>query len=416
MDAWQARQALLESQPDQGEEQADILSQSEETEQVKKSRVSRLLLIILALGLLGGFVGGLIWLGWRWLERGQSPSELIADSNSPCCLTEVPKVPTGDLTYITDSQGTWRYVLNGHQLASYDKTLEKELKERDPRLSNYTLRISSNNVIDELRAGKASFALTTWRDLPPDWGLEQEKIAYDGLVVFVVFRDAQTRGSLPKALNGKISIDQLRALYTGEEKYLELSDNSKIPVKLNMPVLDDPKAVELFKQMIFKGNPEQAQKFEEVKKDIVAREVRERQASNYKNSYNRMLDNMFKDFDNDKTIEIGFGFLSKIFGQCSVYPLTVVEGGREAHPLIQNDGNPIEPTIDLCNDKGSYSPNAKAFKSEQYPLTETLVVVYPKKDSLAGKSFAALLTTDEAQYLLSEVGLVPNNRYNDPSK
>ncbi len=129
-----------------------------------------------------------------------------------------------------------------------------------------------------------------------------------------------------------------------------------------------------------------------------------------------MLDNMFKDFDNDKTIEIGFGFLSKIFGQCSVYPLTVVEGGREAHPLIQNDGKPIEPTIDLCNDKGSYSPNAKTFKSEQYPLTETLVIVYPKSNSLAGKSFAALLTTDEAQYLLSEVGLVPNNRYNDPSK
>ena len=80
----------------------------------------------------------------------------------------------------------------------------------------------------------------------------------------------------------------------------------------------------------------------------------------------------------------------------AVYPLAVGEKGQEVQPLVQQldrQVKPIEPTTDLCDDKGSYWPDVEAFKSARYPLVYRLVVVYPKDEmrAAAGKKFADLL-------------------------
>jgi hypothetical protein len=174
-----------------------------------------------------------------------------------------------------------------------------------------------------------------------------------------------------------------------------------------MPI-DNLQAIQLFEQLVFKE--ESPQEFTDLAKKLTG-EVRQKiDRKLIDESY--ILGEILKDFEQDRTVGIGFGLLSRVFNQCAVYPLAVGEKGQEVQPLVQQlDGEvkPIEPTTDLCDDKGSYWPDVEAFKSGRYPLTYRLVVVYPKDEmrSAAGKKFAELLKTDEGQRLLSEAGLVP---------
>jgi ABC-type phosphate transport system substrate-binding protein len=127
-----------------------------------------------------------------------------------------------------------------------------------------------------------------------------------------------------------------------------------------------------------------------------------------------MLQKVIQDFEKaDSKQQIGaiaFSRLSQVFGQCSVYPLALVEeGNRPVQALIQDNGQPVNPTTDLCNDKGSYYPNVQVFKDRAYPLAYPLAVVYPRDNSRppVGVKFADMLRTQEGQQLLSKTGLVP---------
>ena len=107
---------------------------------------------------------------------------------------------------------------------------------------------------------------------------------------------------------------------------------------------------------------------------------------------------------------IAFGKLSQVFGQCSVYPLALANGNNKAiQPLIQDNRQPIQPTTDLCEDKGAYYPNTEVFKTGKYPLAYPIAIAYLKDNSLppVGEKFADLLRTKEGQTLLKEIGLVP---------
>jgi hypothetical protein len=109
---------------------------------------------------------------------------------------------------------------------------------------------------------------------------------------------------------------------------------------------------------------------------------------------------------------ISFGIISKIKGQCTGYPLAIVDGNKPAiQPLFQKrDHLPIKPsdnqTSDLCK-HDRYFLDVNTFQS--YPLGYPIFVVYPKDTSRssAGSSFAEILTTNEGQCLLSKVNLVP---------
>jgi ABC-type phosphate transport system substrate-binding protein len=442
--AYDARQALLELPlEEQIEEQnSTVLTENSDKEEHKNWPLVKVLLMALLLALLAGFLGRIIWLTLRNADEINLP--IIGSPSHPCCFAKVDKVPSGEIKYVTEADGTWNYILNNSSLSSYTKTLAEELKNRESRLQNYTLNNSAGDLIEEVRSGTADFALTTYVDnLPSD--LQQEVVAYDGLVVFVAFSNNKRKENIPNALDGRINLDQLRELYTKEK-----ISNWSLPegfnnIKLYLPP-DNLLAIQLFEKLVFKDKP--PQKLEELKQRNRNEELENKQRllakkrveidkkrysigyrkwnkeiseltkkiNDRKNDETYTLEQILNDFENNKTVGIGFGLFSRIFGQCSVYPLAVGGKNQEIQPLVrqmQNGVKPIEPTTDLCNDKGGYWPNVKAFKSESYPLMYKLVVIYPNKTnrSQAGKKFAELLKTEEGQRLLLEAGLVPLESY-----
>ena len=438
--AFEARQALKAPAPEEiMEAPADVFTEPDEIEKKKNYAIVRLLLKVFTLGLIA-------WLLWRIIlvilgnGGGVRLPKIPAISPETCCLAEVNKVPTDRVTYTTEADGVWSYVLSNFSLVSYGKTLEQELKSRDPRLANYTFNTSTENVIEEVSSGRVNFALTSYIDKLPD-NLQQEEVAYDGLVVFVAFSDNKREQSIPSALDGKITLNQLRELYTtGTLENWSSPAGMNKDIKLYMP-LDNYKAIKLFEQLVFKGDT--PNEFIDLKQKAIREAIEEKQKLgeavvarineqyDYKPGWQRqeliekarrsiyerkidesyILGEILKDFEQNQTVGIGFGLLSRVFNQCAVYPLAVGEKGREVQTLVQKvDGQikPIEPTTDLCNDKGSYWPDVEAFDSGRYPLRYRLVVVYPKDEQRgeAGRKFAELLKTDEGQRLLGEAGLV----------
>ena len=401
--AFEARQALLEPQPIASETPAYITEPEQEEEKSNKSFVGEMLLTAFVLGLIASFSGQIILQGWRSLQKVDLP--ILPAISSTCCLADVPDVPTESVTYTTETDGIWNYILTNISLVSYGKTLEAEFKTRDARLSNYTLN-STEIAIEKVRAGSADFALTTYIDNLPD-DLQQDEVAYDGIVVFVAFSDNKRQQSIPSALNGKITLEQLRELYTNQTiKNWSPPRGLNPKIKLYMPT-ENPKTIQVFEQLVFNGSPTDG--FKELQQQII-----DTQRINFttKNNETYILGEVLKDFETNQTTGIGFGLLSRIFNQCAVYPLAVGEKNQEVQPLVQqidDQVKPIDPKTDLCDDKGSYWPDVEAFKSGRYPLRYRLVVVYPKdeKRGQTGQKFAQLLKTDEGQRLLREAGLVP---------
>jgi hypothetical protein len=402
--AFEARKELLAPLSRELETPLDVTAEADSLEEdTQRSSLFRLVLTIIIFGLLAG----LLWQIMLRLRQPLSQVEgLVFNSSEPCCLAQIDQVPTGTVTYITEADGIWSYILNTVSLVSYNKTFVEELTIREPRLKTYTLNISNENIIEAIRLKRADFALTTFiKDLPDD--MEQVEVAYDGLVVFVAFSDNKRHQSVPNALNGKITLDQLREIYTTETlTNWSPPEGINQNIKVYMPV-DNRQAVKLFEELVFKGDP--PQEFKNLPKKLIrdARQKINQQPIN--ESY--ILGEILKDFEENQTVGVGFGLLSRVFNQCAVYPLALGKKGEEVQPLVQQLGNqvkPIEPTIDLCNDKGNYWPNVEAFKSASYPLIYRLVVVYPKDKTraVAGKKIAELLKTDEGQRLLSEAGLV----------
>jgi ABC-type phosphate transport system substrate-binding protein len=123
-----------------------------------------------------------------------------------------------------------------------------------------------------------------------------------------------------------------------------------------------------------------------------------------------MLRKVIRDFEEKEIGAIAFGTISKAFGQCSVYPLALVEGEKDpVQVLVQDNNQPINPAIDLCKDKGSYFPDRQVLKTGSYPLGYPLAVVYPRDNSRppVGAKFAEMLRTEEGQRLLGKTGVVP---------
>lgn len=403
--AFEAMQALLAPLPNEIEPPAEVAIEPDTSgKNTHKYSIFLLLLTILVFGLLVGS----LWQVLAKLLHNPPRVELpVLNFSEPCCLAQIDRVPTENVTYTIEVDGIWSYIFNTVSLVSYNKTFIEEIKNREPRLKKYTLNISNTNVIEAIRTRKSDFALTTSiKNLPDD--MEQVEVAYDGLVVFVAFSDNKRRQSIPNALNGKITLDQLREIYT-----TKTLSNWSLPEGINsnitpyMPI-DNRLAIQLFEKFILKEDP--PQEFTDLAKKLT-REARPKiNRKLIDESY--ILGEILKDFEQDRTVGIGFGLLSRVFNQCAVYPLAIGEKGQEVQPLVQqvdDEVKPIEPTTNLCDDKGSYWPDVEIFKSGSYPLTYRLVVVYPKDEmrSAAGKKFAELLKTNEGQRLLMEAGLVP---------
>jgi hypothetical protein len=230
-------------------------------------------------------------------------------------------------------------------------------------------------------------------------------------MVFVAFSSEQSDFSLPHYLKGQITFEQIRRLYTGKITNWQQLGGPDLPVRLYVPT--SAEAVRIFEQRI-------------LQEEEVISEFRALLRSQSRSESNRIswfpsspqiiqlptlptLRTVLQDFENEQVGAIGFGPLSQVFGQCSVYPLALGDGkNAPIQPLIQDSGQPINPATDLCNQKGGYFPDVRAFQTGAYPLAYPLAVIYRRDNRRPpiGRGFAEILKTQESQELLGKTGVV----------
>lgn len=401
-----ARQALLQLPREKPESTAISRIEAEAIEPTRAVRPAWILLGIATFALLAG-------LSW-WLFSRNRVTPGVADGLPACCIQQVPAVPEGSFKYSAEQSGTWNYVLQQENLILPGRNLAEELRDRKPKLRlsfqpvEYQPASPSAAVIEAVQSGKVDFGITSQAQaLTSD--LAAQPIAYDGLVVFVAFSYAQRELGLPKALKGQISFAQLRQLYTGEiTRWRELNPQlPDLPVKLYIPT--ETEAVRIFEQRVLQDEALIA-KFRSLLPPETGSFIRQPGNQIRPLSTFDSLKAVIDDFENSQAGAIAFGTVSQVFGQCSVYPLALDSGNQQPiQALVQDNGQPITPATDLCDDKGSYQPHLPVFKSGHYPLAYPLSVIYPRDNSRppAGQKFAEIMRTQEGQRLLQKTGLVP---------
>ncbi len=348
-----------------------------------------------------------------WFFSKREVDEADSRLSSGCCLDRVD-IPQGEYRYAAPEVSAWDYVYTEPHLLGFNEILKETIEEKRPNLKNWVYSPKSiSKLHPEFIKDRNFMIINPLNNLGPQY--ENLPFAYENVGVFVAFNYIDREDGLPHLLDGKITIDQLRELYTGKIKnWKEL--NGRLPDKevyLYTPA--DVQAEEVFKQKVLR-DPESIRKYEKLKEKLIT--DKKRNTSILKNDENSftpphifMLRAIIADFENKGKISIGFDSMSKIIGQCSVYPLAIAfsEDKAAISPLSTKDGKQITPATDLCEQKGSYQINHTATRNQDYPLTYPLAVVFFRNNrhQPVGRKFAELLTTTEGQCLIEEVQLTP---------
>lgn len=355
----------------------------------EKPKVSRPLII--GLSLLGlGVLAGLLWLFWP-----RSKSE-PAIASTLCCLKDVGGIPPGKFTYTAVQDGTWSYVLQKPDLIQKDQTLEQRLQDQSKLRLQFKAVETLSEAIAQVQAGKVDFAIIPLlMDLPND--LTSDVIAYDGLAVLVPFSYSERQGGLPTRLQGKITLTQLQHIYRGKIfDWRDLVPGKALPTNVYLP--DNPEVVAALEQKVLPPGQTLAQ----------VSNLAQNPAQQLPEF--AMMRRLIQDFESRQQGGIGLSSISKVVGQCSVYPLAIQDKEQSAvQPISLNTGEAINPSINLCNRKGSYQAQANLFKTGRYPLAYPIAIVYSRANNRpsAGEKLAELLKTREGQQLLEKTGLVP---------
>ncbi len=374
-----------------GEEQTVIAPGSTEPE--KKQKINWKTFLLLALIILF-LIAGFIFILWPQIDR-LFPKPVPVDTRLPS-FTDVSGVPEGKFKYAAEREGTWNYLLQGKPIS--DQPLRELLTSPRARVELEYMPLISPDItalsapVDAVRLLKTDFAITSLTEGLSD-ELESKMVAYDGLIVYVAF--SKKPQNLPGVLNGKLSIEQLRALYTGQITNWKQLGGPDLPVKIYAPT--EPEAVRLFEKRVLGDNAQQIATFKSLATFLPTRETQQR---------------ILPEFDDGRAGIISFSTLVKAFDQCSGYPLALTEQDKApVQALVQtdprHDGEPINPNVNLC--AKAYRLDIEVFSQQRYPLSFPLAVVYPKDNSQApaGVKFAELLTTREGQGYLSKLGIVP---------
>jgi hypothetical protein len=353
-------------------------------------------------------LSGLIWASLS--RRDQVARSQVEPIN--CCMKAVSAVPKGDFTYATIERGSWDYVLRQSNLVMAGQKLTDVLDRNQEQLSLNVERLPTiAEVLEAVQSGEADFAvLPLFEELPPD--LVSREIAYDGLAAVVHFSYSARDQGLPVALNGQLSLDQIRQIYAGDSSTVNaepLSWSAFGGPKLLMgrSVLDSPETLTVLGQML---SPAQIPKFQPASDAFTINNAQILSEDQEKNATQEMLRRIINDFEDNGDFPIGrIGLLplSQVKGQCSVYPLAIRGKTGTVQPWLI-DGKPITPGLDLCHRKGDYQPDVEAFKNHRYALAYPVAVIYPNDNrrSAVGKKFAELMLTQEGQKLISDAGLV----------
>ncbi|MBD2416025.1 serine/threonine protein kinase [Nostoc calcicola FACHB-389] len=385
-----ARQGLLQLPK---EDSANSSVRSSTSEIIEKRLPMPLILLLALLGLL--LVGGGIW--YFLLRNKPDPvNKYIEWSRLVRNFSEVPNVPSGQFTYTGEKDSSWSYILTQPVDNSRLGDLLAKPKADATAAYNYQSVLSAdvNNPIksiEEVQTGKKDFAITTLGNNITS-KLTKERVAYDGLIVFVAFNKRDS--NLANALGGQISLEQLRQIYTGKITNWQ-QINSKLPNPLEIKPFapTEPEAIAKFQELVLKNDPQD--------KALFAAKVTKLDTTKTQNQIRSEI------LEGRATGIISFGIISKTWKQCTGYPLAIANGDKPAsQPLFQRrDRRSINPSDDLCQ-HDDYYVDVTTFQS--YPLGYPVFVVYPQDSNRlpGGSTFAQMLTTRQGQCLLSKVGLV----------
>jgi ABC-type phosphate transport system substrate-binding protein len=330
------------------------------------------------------------------------PIDDLQFNNKPITIIYTSKSIQNNLTM----QGIFQGDKSGDKLRTFHQELQSRLNNYEKSIIISTpIKQDINEAITDIKKGKADvlISLATSKKVvdlifPKNTELEHNTIAYDGIVVYVPFSITSTkeRQSIANILNGSISIDKLKDIYSGKiSNWNQVDRNLDLNIKAYKP--NDRDLIDSFESLPYPVNFISTEKKE-------TNSITESKIIGEQKETNSVLGaRILGEYENENIGGIGFGLLSQVYGQCSVYPLSL----NDKQILVQTNGQPINPHMDLCNDKGNYRPDVNAFKDESnYPFKYPIFIAY-KKDSQVGEYLVKLLQTDEGQQLLSEAGLVP---------
>ncbi|OUL28889.1 substrate-binding domain-containing protein [Nostoc sp. 106C] len=386
-----ARQALLQL-PQENLLATSLSPLPTSQEQDKGLRTKLVWLGILAFLLLGG---GILFYLWQ-RHQPEDNSKYITWFGLVRNFSEVNNVPSGKFTYTGEKDGTWSFILK-QQVDN--NSLEELLTNPKPEVkAEFTYEpVSSVDIdnltqpIEEVTIGKKDFAITSLVDKITD-KLEQTAVVNDGLLVYVAFNKKDS--NLANALGGKITLEQLRQIYTGKiTNWQQINSNlPNLDVKAFAPT--EPEAIQKFQEIVLKNDAQD--------KALFAAKIEKLDTTKTQNQIRKEI------LEGRNTGIIGFGIIGKTWAQCTGYPLAIVDNNKPAsQPLFQRrEHRPINTSDDLCQ-HDNYFFDVNAFQS--YPLRYPIFVVYPKDKSRqsSGSTFAEILTTRQGQCLLSKVGLIP---------
>ncbi|MEM6519540.1 MAG: hypothetical protein AAF892_00145 [Cyanobacteria bacterium P01_D01_bin.71] len=390
--------------------------------------------LVIGMALLGVGWAGLSW----WQRRTGMPiwAGPTCRESEGCILKLQPFDDSVTITYNFEPRVAWQEAfsrslanpaIRSDQAVMLEASLEEGTAPSNPSSPSNLLRSSQGvrdrqELLSQIRQGElqAGFVRGGQGDTP---GIAETTVAYDGLAVFVIYSDAQRDRNVLKLIDPSISLADIRQLFTRQRQTIGKND---YPVKLYFPQGygksgdNAAETVALFRELVFDTTEDQAQ-FESVRRQVLATVAA--QAPPPASIYAHMVD----DFENQQItdqplIGIGFDRISRLNGQCSVYPLTLTQD-RQTYPILMSNGGPVDENTDLCADRGAYWVNSDIFAAQDepaqrgYPLGYGMAVAYPDTcsadaatttDCLSpGGVLAHQLLSIEGQYLLSEVGLVP---------
>ena len=391
-----ARQELL-SLPRPSE--SDNLRPSSDSQEQKKRFYKKYLLWLGVLFFL--LLGGTIWY-YFWQRSKLNEGQYLNWQGLVQDFSKVNNVPSGKFSYAGEKDGTWSFILG--QNPENDTTKLNDIltnPKPDAKVTFTYQGILSSDIakvsksIEEVQKGAKDFAITTlFEDITPD--MNQQQVAYDGLLVFVAF--SQNDSSLLHKIDGKISLEQLRGIYTNKIKdWHQINENApSLPIVPYVPT--EPEAIQQFKKLVLKNNPQDIAVFDKIAKTKTKPTEDIQKAISIAN-------------DNGQTTGIiSFGIFSKTWKQCSGYPLAIVNNNQMIQPLFHIiKKRPLEPSDNFCDRAYFDTKSFQTDGTENYPLGYPLYVVYPKDNSRqpAGSIFAAMLKTRQGQCLLMKSGLVP---------
>ena len=387
--------------------------------------------IILLLG------GGIWW--WKRNLNSEQPVVFSGERN----IADVKDVPPGKLTYgivassklqsIFETSDIYRNafdsdVSNFTRLIQDEKNLQlkqeifsdrqKLIRAISPQQIDFALvNLTVGNEQDKIdrEGGLLVLKDTTLDESSESQGINQndsdreqlnnQTIAYDGLLVFVPFVDCGGCQQLGKYLSQKITLEQLRKIYTAEVSNWRAIDPDipeDIPIRAFAP--KDNYTRELFEQLLFGQRKEDIKAF---RRAIASGKIQQRENSS-------MLRDIRNLWQQEKIGGIGFDLQSLVYKQCNVYPLSVVKNESDFFPmLIQQDRTGVNLFEKLsCKDsKQDYQLNETVFRDRQYPLAFSLNLLYLNDDRNKNLEYGQKITdvfqTEEFQCHLSDKNFIP---------